>query len=306
MKIIEPIDTDAAIAQVKNYLLTLQKELCNTLENEDEKKKFTEDGWQHAEGGGGISKTLTNGAVIEKAGVNFSHVFGRQLPQAATKRFSALIHASFQALGVSAVVHPKNPYVPASHFNVRFIFIENKPSPYWWFGGGFDLTPYYGFEEDCIHWHQTAKKACEPFGKEVYSTYKKWADDYFYLKHRNEPRGIGGLFFDDLNDWGFKRSFDFMKSIGAHYMKAYQPIVAKRKNMPYTEQERAFQLLRRGRYVEFNLLYDRGTLFGLQSGGRVESILMSLPPMVTWDHAFEMGKEEAAFYDLFLKHRDWV
>jgi coproporphyrinogen III oxidase len=252
---------------------------------------------------------MINGDVIEKAGVNFSHVYGQELPQAATLKRPELAKTPFRAMGVSVVVHPINPYVPTSHMNVRFIQLEKTgQDPIWWFGGGFDLTPYYGFTEDCIHWHQMAKAACDPFGHEVYPTYKKWCDDYFYLKHRNEPRGIGGLFFDDLNKWGQERSFDFIRSVGEHFILGYQPIMAKRKQLAYGQRERDFQVYRRGRYVEFNLLYDRGTFFGLQSGGRTESILMSLPPYVSWQYNYqpEAGTPEAKLYNEFLIPKEWI
>jgi len=305
----DKIDTTAAVVSVKHYLLDLQNRICRFIELEDGKAAFLEDKWEHKEGGGGLTRVLTSDNVIEKAGANFSHVRGQQLPHAATARRPELADSAFQALGVSVVIHPKNPYVPTSHFNVRFILVEKEgQAPFWWFGGGFDLTPYYGFIEDCVHWHQTAKAACAPFGDEVYPKFKKWADHYFFLKHRNEPRGIGGLFYDDVNEWGFETTFAFMRSVGDHYIKAYQPIVAKRKTHPYGKQQRDFQLYRRGRYVEFNLLYDRGTLFGLQSGGRTESILMSLPPLVTWNYDWhpQPGSEEAALYETFLPYRDWV
>ncbi len=260
-------------------------------------------------GGGGRSRVLADGAVFEQAGVNFSHVFGAGLPASATAHRPELAGRTFQALGVSLVIHPRNPYVPTSHANVRF-FVAEKPGaePVWWFGGGFDLTPYYGFEEDCVHWHKTAKAACNPFGADYYLRFKKWCDEYFLLKHRNEPRGIGGLFFDDLNENGFKHCFGFLKSVGDHYVPAYLPIVQKRKATPYGERERDFQLYRRGRYVEFNLVYDRGTLFGLQSGGRTESILMSLPPLVKWRYDWKPapGTPEAKLYEVFLKPRDWA
>ena len=294
---------------VKNYLLGLQDSICNSLAAADGGKGFQEDSWERQQGGGGRSRVLEDGMVFEKAGVNFSHVHGDRLPGSATAARPELAGRSFEALGVSLVIHPHNPYVPTSHANVRF-FLAEKPgeAPVWWFGGGYDLTPYYGFEEDCIHWHRTAKAACEPFGPEVYPRYKKWCDDYFFLKHRNEPRGIGGLFFDDLNQEGFQRCFDFMQAVGDSYRSAYLPIVEKRKDSPYGERERDFQLYRRGRYVEFNLVYDRGTLFGLQSGGRTESILMSLPPLVKWRYDWrpEAGSAEAALYEVFLKPRDWV
>jgi len=305
---LEKIEATAAIQSIKSYLLDLQNRICAMVEKEDGVACFQEDQWQHLAGGGGITRVLT-GEVIEKAGVNFSHVHGAQLPTAATAKRPELTNAGFQALGVSVVIHPHNPYVPTSHFNVRFIIVEKvNQAPIWWFGGGFDLTPYYGFTDDCVHWHQTAKAACDPFGTDVYPQFKKWCDDYFYLKHRDEPRGIGGLFFDDLNAWGFDRGFAFMRSIGDHYIKAYQPIVARRKNQVFGEQERQFQLYRRGRYVEFNLLYDRGTLFGLQSGGRTESILMSLPPLVAWQYNAQpkMNSPEEKLYKEFLVRREWV
>lgn len=297
------------ILPVKEYLLSLQNRICQFVEKEDGVAVFKEDAWQHHHGGGGLTRVLNQGAVMEKAGVNFSHVQGLRLPPAATARRPELVDASFQALGVSVVMHPNNPYVPTSHMNVRFILVEkqNQP-PTWWFGGGFDLTPYYGFEEDCLHWHQTAHDLCLPFGESVYSNYKKWCDDYFYLKHRNEARGIGGLFFDDLNEWGFDCCFDFIRAVGDGYINAYQPIVAKRKSATFGERERSFQLYRRGRYVEFNLLYDRGTLFGLQSGGRTESILMSLPPLVAWeyDKQNQAASPESKLYTDFLPVKDWI
>lgn len=306
---LEKIDVSSTIISVKNYLHHLQNRICAVLEEEDQGAKFQEDLWQHAEGGGGISRILTKGNVIEKAGVNFSHVLGAQLPPAATAKRPDLAACHFQALGVSLVIHPLNPYIPTSHANVRFIVAEKENAdPIWWFGGGFDLTPYYGFVEDCQHWHQTAKNACDPYGSDVHKRYKKWCDDYFFLKHRNEPRGIGGLFFDDLNEQGFEHSFSFMRSVGDHFIDAYQPIMAKRKSHTYGERERQFQLYRRGRYVEFNLLYDRGTLFGLQSGGRTESILMSLPPLVSWEYNWQpqFGSDEAKLYEEFLVPKDWL
>jgi len=306
---LEKIEVTSAVAQVKNYLHNLQNRICSCLEMEDGKAKFVEDLWEHHEGGGGRTCFLDSGQLFEKAGVNFSHVYGKRLPQAATAKRPELADCHFQALGVSLVIHPLNPYVPTSHANVRFIVAE-KPGadPIWWFGGGFDMTPYYGFAEDCQHWHKTAKTACDPFGADVYSRYKKWCDQYFYLKHRNEPRGIGGLFFDDLNEGGFEHCFALMRSVGDHYLEAYQPIVAKRKQHPFGERERDFQCYRRGRYVEFNLLYDRGTMFGLQSGGRTESILMSLPPMVAWKYNWhpEPASEEAKLYSDFLVQKEWI
>ncbi len=294
---------------VKTYLLDLQNRICQFLEKEDGKAVFIEDPWEHKHGGGGLTRTLANGAVIEKGGVNFSHVFGKSLPHAATAKRPELTDKPFQAIGVSLVIHPHNPYAPTTHANVRFLHVDlGDGKSHWWFGGGFDLTPYYGFMEDAVHWHTMAKEACDPFGVDVYPRFKKWCDDYFYLKHRDEPRGIGGLFFDDLNEWGFEKSFAFMQSVGEHFIKAYQPIIAKRKSHPFTERERDFQCYRRGRYVEFNLLYDRGTWFGLQSGGRTESILVSMPPLVTWKYDWkpEPHSAEAELYDVFLKPREWV
>ena len=297
------------LSAVKDFLLGLQDRICRALEKEEGAQKFQEDVWERPEGGGGRTRVLTEGAVFEQAGVNFSHVQGKQLPPSATALRPELAGRAWQALGVSLVIHPRNPYVPTSHMNVRF-FIAEKPGaePVWWFGGGFDLTPYYGFEEDAVHWHQTAKQACDPFGVDYYARFKKWCDEYFYLKHRDETRGIGGLFFDDLNDTSFEHSFSLMRSVGDHYVDAYMPIVRKRKQTPHAERERDFQLYRRGRYVEFNLVYDRGTLFGLQSGGRTESILMSLPPLVKWRYNWkpEPGTAEASLYEEFLKPRDWL
>jgi len=297
------------VAAVSDYLLDLQNRICQALENLDAERCFIEANWKREEGGGGRSRVLEEGAVFEKAGINFSHVHGRQLPASATAHRPELAGRSFQALGVSLVIHPRNPYIPTSHANVRFFIAENEGAePVWWFGGGFDLTPYYGFEEDAVHWHKTARQACEPFGKHVYPRFKKWCDEYFYLKHRDEPRGIGGLFFDDFNEPGFEDSFAFMRSIGDHFVPAYVPIVEKRKNHSYGERERDFQMYRRGRYVEFNLVYDRGTLFGLQTGGRTESILMSLPPIVKWRYDWhpQAGTAESELYQVYLKPRDWL
>jgi len=297
------------IEAVKTYLLQLQQNICNALAEEDGAKTFEVDEWQREQGGGGKSCVMANGAVFESAGINFSHVYGDSLPGSATAHRPELAGRSFQAMGVSLVIHPHNPYVPTSHANVRFFVAEKEgEDPVWWFGGGFDLTPYYGNDDDVKHWHQTAKDACLPFGDDVYPKYKKWCDEYFYLKHRDEPRGVGGLFFDDLNEWGFEKSFAFMQSVAESYIKAYRPIVAKRKSIKFSERERDFQLYRRGRYVEFNLVYDRGTLFGLQSGGRTESILMSMPPNVRWRYNWhpEAGSAEAELYEKYLKHQDWV
>jgi coproporphyrinogen III oxidase len=294
---------------VKNYLLDLQNKICNALQDEDGTGVFFEDSWQRPEGGGGRSRVMENGAVIEKGGVNFSHVFGNQMPASATAHRPELAGRAFEAMGVSLVIHPHNPYVPTSHANVRFFIAEKEgAAPVWWFGGGYDLTPYYGNPEDCKHWHQTAKNACDPLGQHIYPGFKKWCDEYFYLKHRNEARGIGGLFFDDYNAENFDHSFELMRAVGDSYIKAYQPIVSARKNSVYGERERDFQLYRRGRYVEFNLVYDRGTLFGLQTGGRTESILMSLPPLVKWQYNWqpEAGSPEAKLYTDFLPARDWI
>lgn len=301
--------TQPDLQAVKHYLLDLQDRICIELAREDGQASFREDAWQRPEGGGGRTRVLTEGAVFEQAGVNFSHVFGKQLPTSATAHRPELAGRTWQALGVSLVIHPYNPYVPTSHANVRFFIAEEHGrEPVWWFGGGFDLTPFYPYEDDAIHWHRTARAACEPFGADYYARFKKWCDEYFYLKHRDETRGIGGLFFDDLHDASFEHSFGFMRSVGDHYLDAYLPIVQKRKHAPYGERERDFQLYRRGRYVEFNLVYDRGTLFGLQSGGRTESILMSLPPLVKWRYNWqpEPGSPETRLYDEFLKPRDWL
>ncbi len=299
------IDTDA----VRDYLTGLQHRICRALEDADGSARFIVDDWQREQGGGGRTRVLTDGAVFEQAGVNFSEVFGDNLPGSATAHRPELAGRSFRAMGVSLVIHPRNPRVPTSHANVRFFIAEKEGAdPVWWFGGGFDLTPYYGNREDCIHWHRTAKAACDPFGEDVYPSFKRWCDEYFYIRHRDEPRGIGGLFFDDLNEPDFDRAFALMRSIGDHYLPAYLPIVERRKDDPHGERERDFQLYRRGRYVEFNLVYDRGTLFGLQSGGRTESILMSLPPLVKWRYDWkpEPGSEEAELYEVYLKPKDWI
>ncbi len=297
------------IEQVRDYLLGLQDTICGAFEGLDGNAGFHEDNWSRDEGGGGRSRVMEGGAVFEKAGINFSHVFGAELPPSATAARPELAGRTFQAMGVSLVVHPHNPYVPTSHANVRF-FIAEKPGsePVWWFGGGFDLTPYYGFDEDAVHWHRVAQDACNPFGEDVYPRYKQWCDDYFYIKHRDEPRGIGGLFFDDLNEGGFEYCSSLMASIGDHYLPAYLPIVERRKDIAWGEREKDFQCYRRGRYVEFNLVYDRGTLFGLQSGGRTEAILMSLPPEVKWRYDWkpEPGTPESALYDIYLKPKDWL
>jgi coproporphyrinogen III oxidase len=299
------------IKAVRAYFIDLQDRICKELEAVDGQAKFIEDNWQRegTGGGGGRTRVLTDGGVFEQGGVNFSQVTGDSLPASATATRPELAGRSFEALGVSLVIHSHNPYIPTSHANVRFFIAEKEgEEPIWWFGGGYDLTPYYGFEEDVVSWHQTAKNSCDPFGDEVYPRYKKWCDEYFWLKHRNEPRGVGGLFFDDLNEGGFEQCFNFMKSVGDSYAQAYLPIVKRRKDVAFGERERDFQLYRRGRYVEFNLVYDRGTLFGLQSGGRTESILMSLPPLVKWRYNWqpEAGSPEAELYEVFLKPRDWL
>ncbi len=298
-----------AVGSIRAYLLGLQETICNTLASIDGSASFLRDEWTRSSGGGGISRVLEKGAVFEKAGVNFSEVYGANLPPSATDSRPELAGCSFRAMGVSLVTHPDNPYVPTSHANVRFFIAEREgKAPIWWFGGGFDLTPYYGFQEDCVHWHQTARMACEPFGAHVYPEFKAWCDRYFYLKHREEARGIGGLFFDDYAQNSFEHSFGLMKSIGDAYLEAYTPIVNRRKDMLFGDNEKSFQRHRRGRYVEFNLIYDRGTLFGLQSGGRTESILMSLPPEVEWTYQWKPNKKtpEAALYDTYLPAKDWL
>jgi coproporphyrinogen III oxidase len=297
------------LSAVREYLLALQTSICAALEKDDGRATFLTDQWARAEGGGGRTRVLSDGAALEKAGVAFSHVLGTKLPPSATAHRPELVGKRWEALGVSLVLHPRNPYAPTAHANVRFFIAgADTPSPVWWFGGGMDLTPCYGFEEDAVHWHRVARDAVAPFGREIYSRFKKWCDDYFFLKHRNEPRGIGGVFFDDFNELGFEKSFSLMRAVGDAFLPAYRPILARRKALPYTDRERQFQLYRRGRYVEFNLVWDRGTLFGLQSGGRTESILMSLPPLVRWDYDWkpEIGSPEALLYDVFLKPRDWI
>ncbi|HID7482888.1 oxygen-dependent coproporphyrinogen oxidase [Morganella morganii] len=293
---------------VKDFFLQLQDSLCGQLAASDGGAAFTEDKWQRESGGGGRSRVLKSGALFEQAGVNFSHVSGDNLPPSATAHRPELAGRHYQAMGVSLVLHPHNPYVPAAHANVRFFMAEKAGcEPVWWFGGGFDLTPFYPFAEDAVHWHTVARDICRPLGEDAWPRYKKWCDDYFYLKHRNEARGIGGLFFDDLNKPGFEECFAFTQAVGNGFTRAYLPIAEKRRSVPYGERERQFQLYRRGRYVEFNLVWDRGTLFGLQSGGRTESILMSMPPLVRWEYDYQpqAGSPEAALDD-FLIPRDWV
>lgn len=321
----EPVD----IAAVKSYLLHLQDQICTALAREDGAATFQHDRWDRGDeggsqpgyssvngsanglalDGGGESRVLRDGAVFEQAGVNFSHVRGERLPPSASAHRPELAGRRFEALGVSLVIHPRNPYVPTSHANLRFFLAEKDgEQPVWWFGGGYDLTPFYPVLEDVVHWHRTAQQACTPFGEDVYPRFKEWCDRYFYLKHRNETRGVGGLFFDDLNEWDFTKSFGFLQSVGDSYTQAYLPIVQARKNMHFGEEQRQFQLYRRGRYVEFNLVYDRGTLFGLQSGGRTESILMSLPPLVRWEYDWkpQPGSAEELLYKDYLRPRDWL
>lgn len=295
---------------VKEFLLGLQNRICAGLEDLDGRARFHTDEWQRDRGGSGITRVISDGRVFEKGGVNFSHVFGDAMPASATAARPELAGRAYQAMGVSLVIHPLNPFVPTSHANFRLFVAEKEgEEPVWWFGGGYDLTPYYGFEDDCRHWHRTAKAACDPFGEHYYPLFKRQCDDYFYLKHRDEPRGIGGLFFDDFNELGFARSFEFVRAMAESYLEAYAPIVEKRRDTPFGPRQKEFQEYRRGRYAEFNLVYDRGTVFGLQSGvGRIESILMSLPPVVRWwyDWQPEAGTEEARLYSDFLKHRDWL
>jgi len=302
-------NSDLNIEKVILSFKALQDQISDSLESKESESRFLEDAWKHKNGGGGRSRVMEGGKIFEKAGVNFSHVKGDALPASASEERKEIAGKPFEACGVSLVVHPLNPYVPTSHMNVRFFVADpESDNPVWWFGGGYDLTPYYGFEADCKHWHQTAKDVCDKFNPTYYPKFKAWCDNYFYLKHRNEPRGIGGLFFDDLVDGGFSQTFSFVDSIGRSFLEAYLPIVEKRRFEKFGERERAFQQYRRGRYVEFNLVYDRGTIFGLQSGGRTESILMSLPPIVQWKYNWtpKSGTEEQALYEYYLKPRDWV
>jgi coproporphyrinogen III oxidase len=296
------------ITLVKEFLIGLQDQIIKNLEQVDG-KYFKREKWERSEGGGGLSCVMEEGNVFERGGVNYSHVFGMGLPASATAARPELTGRSFEAMGVSLVLHPYNPYIPTVHLNVRFLeAIKDGAKPVWWFGGGMDLTPYYGFEEDAKHFHQTCKSSLESFGSDYHKRFKKWCDQYFYLKHRNEPRGIGGIFFDDLSQPDFDTCFNLTKSVGNHFLPSYLPILERRLNTPYSEHERDFQAYRRGRYVEFNLVWDRGTLFGLQSGGRTESILMSLPPIVKWRYDWkpEPGSAEAELYTNFLIGKDWV
>jgi coproporphyrinogen III oxidase len=298
----------SSIDQVRAFLRDLQDRLCAALETADGSARFTEDVWQRAEGGGGRSRVLKQGAVFEQAGVGFSEVGGAALPPSASAHRPAIAGRAWTALGVSLIAHPRNPYVPTTHMNVRYFEARaENAEPAWWFGGGFDLTPFYPFDDDVLHWHTVARDLCAPFGAEAYPRYKSWCDDYFYLKHRAETRGVGGLFYDDLDEGGFERCFALTRAVGNGFIDAYRPIVERRKNVPYADREREFQLYRRGRYVEFNLVYDRGTLFGLQSGGRAESILMSLPPRVRFEYGYkpEPGTDEARLAE-YLKPRDWL
>jgi coproporphyrinogen III oxidase len=296
------------ISIVIEFLKKLQDQICQALEQADGSGKFIEDNWQRKEGGGGRTRVMTNGTIVEQGGVNFSVVSGDKLPPSATAHRPELAGRTWQACGVSLVIHPKNPHIPTSHANVRFFIAEKAgEEPVWWFGGGFDLTPFYPVEEDVLHWHQTASDLCQPFGEQVYGDYKKWCDEYFYLKHRDETRGVGGLFFDDLNKWDFESCFNYIKAVGHGFIDAYVPIINRRKNDEYTEQQRQFQLYRRGRYVEFNLVFDRGTLFGLQSGGRTESILMSMPPLARWEYNYQAEENsDEAKLNHYLVPRDWL
>ena len=296
------------VLEVRSFLLTLQENIISMVNNYD-KKNFLRDEWSRKEGGGGLTCILENGEIFDKVGVNFSDILGDHLPKAATNLRPELQGKNYQAMGVSVVCHPKNPHVPTVHLNVRlFAAYGENSQPIWWFGGGFDMTPYYGYEEDAIHWHKTARDICSPYGKKLYDQYKKNCDEYFYIKHRKEPRGIGGIFFDDLNTWDFNTCFKFIQSVGNGFIDAYQPILKKRLDESYNEQQKDFQLFRRGRYVEFNLVYDRGTLFGLQSNGRTESILMSMPPLVKWNYQYSIEKnsKEEKLYNDFLVQKKWI
>ena len=293
---------------VRRYLNDLHERITAAVEAV-ERAKFRRDCWTRPEGGGGESRILSEGSVFERAGVSFSHVYGDKLPASASNSRPEIAGTPFEAMGLSLVFHPRNPHAPTTHMNVRFLNVAaGSGGAAWWFGGGFDLTPYYPYDEDVLHWHRTARDACLAFGAGAYEKYKEWCDRYFFLPHRNETRGVGGLFFDDLNQSGFAKSFGLLQSVGDHFLPAYMPIIERRKDQAYTDRERQFQLYRRGRYVEFNLVYDRGTLFGLQSRGRTESILMSMPPLVRWDYDWhpEPGSPEARLYEDFLRPRDYL
>jgi coproporphyrinogen III oxidase len=301
-------DRMSTAQQAREFFTGLQQRIVEGLEKVDG-KHFRRDEWERPEGGGGLSCVLEEGNVLERGGVNYSHVFGGGLPASATAARPELAGRGFEAMGMSLVLHPRNPYAPTVHLNVRYLEARKEGAePVWWFGGGMDLTPYYGFEEDAVHFHQTCKDALQPFGDDFHPRFKKWCDEYFYLRHRREPRGIGGVFYDDLSKPGFDSCFNLTKSVGNHFLDAYVPILERRKSTPYGERERDFQAYRRGRYVEFNLVWDRGTLFGLQSGGRTESILMSLPPVVKWRYDWkpEPGSAEDKLYTDFLIGKDWV
>jgi len=297
------------LKQVKSYLMSLQDAICQQLAQADGEQSFQEDSWDRPGGGGGRSRIMKNGAVFEQGGVGFSHVYGEKMPASATAHRPELEGRDFNACGVSLVMHPENPMVPTVHMNVRFFIAQKEgEEPVWWFGGGFDLTPFYPFDQDIIEWHQQAKNALDSVDEKLYPEYKAWCDDYFFLKHRDEARGVGGIFFDDLNDRSFDECFSVIKAVGDAFTKAYLPIVERRKNLAYTQQQRDFQLYRRGRYVEFNLVWDRGTLFGLQTGGRTESILMSMPPLARWEYDWQAqpGSAEEQLTEYYLKPRDWL
>jgi len=300
--------TPSSAPDVKRYLQDLQLRIVTALEQADG-KPFATDSWQRQEGGGGVSRVIEEGNVFERGGVNFSHVVGKSLPPSAAANRPAIAGRAWEAMGVSLVLHPRNPYAPTVHMNVRFFNATAEgEEPVWWFGGGMDLTPYYGFAEDAQHFHRTCRDSLAPFGPDLHDRFKKWCDEYFFLKHRNEPRGVGGIFFDDFNEAGFDTSFAMQRSVGDRFLDAYLPILSRRADTPYGERERDFQAYRRGRYVEFNLVFDRGTLFGLQSGGRTESILMSMPPVVKWRYDWhpEPGSPESQLYSDFLVHKDWT
>jgi coproporphyrinogen III oxidase len=296
------------IETVIEFLKSLQDNICSALEAADGSGQFVEDNWVRAEGGGGRTRVMTHGSVIEQGGVNFSEVSGDKLPPSASAHRPELAGRTWRACGVSLVIHPNNPHIPTSHANVRFFIAEKEgEDAVWWFGGGFDLTPFYPVKEDVVHWHQTAKSLCQPFGENVYNEHKKWCDEYFYLKHRDETRGVGGLFFDDLNQWDFDTCLNYIKGVGQGFIDAYVPIITKRKNTEFSDQQRQFQLYRRGRYVEFNLVFDRGTLFGLQSGGRTESVLMSMPPLARWEYNYQPDPtSKEAELASYLVPQDWL